>query len=165
VGHIKDRIDSIFSARHYATINERVKEQAKARLISTLETIEKIKSFDEDGDTPNCKDNFDGIECCTPAEVVEAQEKKIHEIQSICQYIFPPEECIATADPSDINSTGQHGYTALHIAALAGDMEKCESLIRAGIDITIKDSSGHMAWQKAEYKHPENTELIWRLKP
>ena len=57
----------------------------------------------------------------------------------------------------NINLQGKHGNTALHYAVREQKVEFIQSLIRAGIDITIKNNSNKIA---AHYAKSKKVQLL-----
>lgn len=139
-------------------------QKAKANISQFLKSLDNAYSDWEDGDfsEPDRDDN-DGIEIRKPNQIVADQAARtlaLRKHYSAQKALFTQSEIEEDAsllvkdddidlDPSHIDYRGKYGYTKLHEAAIAGDLEGCKRLVEQGSSLIVVDNSGRMAWQKA----------------
>ena len=94
---------------------------------------------------------------CKEAEAIfqEHVSANPHEDEAVTERLF---ECAAA-----VMSAQLRGVVALHSAALSGDVEIAEALVRAGADTSLRADDGKDALDFArEGKHPELVRLLER---
>ena len=144
------------------------KERAADNLNRFLETLNQFdEGWEEDTYT---QDDHDGVSLRSPNQLVAeetARKLVLRRRFEKNQSLFDPSDEIATfvkeVDENDINRRLTWGYTPLIKAAVDGNLEECKRLKAAGADLTLKDNSGKMAWQKAQSRG--FVEIMELLKP
>lgn len=117
-------------------------EKAK---VNFLAFIGSLKEHDEEDDVA-------AMLAADIMEMQESQEDKLLDLQEEMEGIFPPEKDkypVLMVNGRNINHQGNFGYTELHKAVMEHDLQLVLELIHYGADKTIKDISGHTAYDKA----------------
>jgi hypothetical protein len=161
--------------------SESIKAKTRAALLRTLSkanAAQEMISVDEPetsdvGDQAQCdydpvkmptKDDNDGILPITYEDLMRRQKEKRQALREQSTQFFAKHEMVATIEkPVGVNTKMRWGYTALHFAALEGNEKECKRLLSIGADISARDNSGKMPWEKA--KSNGHQTLAQRLKP
>ena len=143
--YISDRL----ARRTFAT--PELRQKVADALRKSLNTIEAIKSIDDDYEETQTQDHIqddgDGVSCITIADFESSQDQKRATLRTLWRGEI--ESDVAVLEEDSINAHGKWGYTALHFAAVEGNEAECDRLLELGADKTAVDNGGKCPWEKA----------------
>lgn len=123
-------------------------QSVKAKANSNLTDF--LRGLDNLPDVQRKSDELDGTPSISAQEYDRRETERLKKLVEIQLFNSEQQDEIEIPETkTDINATGKYGRSQLHIAVLNEDVEMVSTLLEAGIDISITDSSHRTALDKA----------------